>query len=254
MTIVGVAVLAAAPGPLLAQAKANGRATGPDGVQLAFVPPPQSPAATVLPALPPATADPAPVYPGTTTPAPPYPVQAHPNPAPVPQLYPDSRSPPGAYPYAPPPPPYYYAQPILGPKRLPYEDGQPVPVGYHVEKRARTGAVITGSIIFGATYLLSLSVAEDAGWLVLPVIGPWVKAAMLPRNACDRSTTYCSDYNDDLRFLLVADGIVQGVGAAVAIWGLSGRNVLIRNDIAQVTFTPGRVGSSGYGPVFSGRF
>lgn len=38
------------------------------------------------------------------------------------------------------------------PRKLPYEAGQPSPPGYHLVERPRTGAIITGSVVFGVTY------------------------------------------------------------------------------------------------------
>ena len=42
-----------------------------------------------------------------------------------------------------------------------WEEGQPVPYGYHPETRARKGLVITGAVLFGVSYLLSTLVATE---------------------------------------------------------------------------------------------
>ncbi|MES1206261.1 MAG: hypothetical protein ABUS79_10030 [Pseudomonadota bacterium] len=245
--LVSAVVLLFSAGTLRAEDRAGGVKPPPATPPPAYPPPPAGYAAQppAPPSYPPGQAQPPQPYP---PPAPAYP------------------PPPAGYTAQPPPPPYYYPpppRPDLAPRRLPYDDGDPVPAGYHVEKRARRGGVIAGSIMLGAAYIPLLYIAlltdfdGDTAWLALPVVGPWVAAARIPRDRCNSSdTTYCSEdsVNDFGRFLLVADGIVQGVGAGLAIWGLSGSNVLIRNDYAQVMVTPGSVGGSGYGAVFRGRF
>src|SRR5256885_12603007 len=55
--------------------------------------------------------------------------------------------------------PYGVAPP---PMELRYIEGRPVPPGYHPEVRLRKGLVISGSVLFGVSYFLSLSVAASS--------------------------------------------------------------------------------------------
>src|SRR5882724_2963047 len=107
-------------------------------------------------------------YPPQPYPPQPYPPQAQPYPPPG---YPPQPYPPQGYPPA-------YAPPVA-PLELRYVEGRPVPAGYHVEMRPRKGLVISGAIVFGVPYFLSLSVAasskNDADrWLYAPLVGPFV--------------------------------------------------------------------------------
>jgi hypothetical protein len=151
--------------------------------------------------------------------------------------------------YAPAPPPPY------GPKKMNYEEGDPVPPGYRVEERARVGLVVGGAVLFGIPYLftvLGASIANDLGdkdaaWLYLPVAGPFVY-----------TTTYSCDENrsggcSTGKTFLYLDGLAQGGGVIMFILGLSGRKMLIRNDVAEVEVMP-TFGKNGNGFALIGRF
>ena len=81
---------------------------------------------------------------------------------------------------APPPayPPAYYPPVPRGPARLRYEEGDPIPPGYHVVQRARQGLVIAGTIVFAVSYGIALTVAlvddfkDQTGSLAIPIAGP----------------------------------------------------------------------------------
>jgi hypothetical protein len=150
--------------------------------------------------------------------------------------------------------PVYVPQSVAlsGPRMIrDWHDGDPIPWGYHREERVRKGEIIPGAIVFGVTYLYSAfaaSVGADispndnkAAALYLPVIGPFIEL-----KESDSAT---------LNYLLVLDGVAQGVGAALLIHGLSSpAPVLVRNDLAMVTVTPAPMGKDGTGVMFLGRF
>jgi hypothetical protein len=132
-----------------------------------------------------------------------------------------------------------------------WHDGDPIPWGYHREERARKGEVIAGSIVFGVTYLYSgfvAAIGEDlspghsrVSALYIPVLGPFIEL-----HESDSAT---------LNYLLVLDGVAQGVGAALFLHGLSSPHaVLVRNDLAMVTVTPAQFGKDGAGVMMLGRF
>lgn len=151
--------------------------------------------------------------------------------------------------YSPPPPTYYapppgggYAPnyqpappPPYGPKKMRYDEGDPVPPGYRVEERPRTGLVVGGACLFGITYLLTALVGsvmsdfgnKDSKWLFLPVAGPFVY-----------STTYSCDSCASSKTILYIDGLAQGGGVLMFVLGLAGQKVLIRNDVAKVQIVP----------------
>ena len=195
--------------------------------------------------------------PTTAAPAPaPYPPPGTAAPAPAP--YP----PPGYQQYPPPYQPYPGAETMYPPPGAAawpryikdWQEGQPVPYGYHPETRARKGLVIPGAVLFGVCYGLSMLIATaqsdssydstryDALWI--PVIGPFVQAA--------KSNT---SNNDDQTFIL--DGLAQTAGLTMLILGLAmPRKILVRNDLGTISFlpTPMKVGQEGSGFGVVGRF
>ncbi len=126
--------------------------------------------------------------------------------------------------------PYQPAPPPPGPARMKYSEGDPVPPGYRVENRTRTGLVIGGSIMFGIMYGVTASfggTGTDTGWLYVPVAGPFIY-----------SSTLDSEWAGIARFFLYMDGLIQAGGAAMLIVGLVGKTELVRNDIAKVSVMP----------------
>jgi len=170
----------------------------------------------------------------------PYPPQPYPS-----QGYPPQPYPPPAPTYAPPAATAYVPM-VPGPRYIRYEDGQPVPPGYQLEQRMWGGMVIPGGVLFGVFYSIGALIAagsnppRDAGWLVAPVIGPWVMLA---------STTDGAG-----RFFLTSDGIVQAASVALLVVGFHGRKVLVRSDLASLTVTPVLMGSAGHGAMLTARF
>jgi hypothetical protein len=223
-------------------------------------PPPQAPPPAAQP-MPPAAQPAPPVY--------------GPNPYAPPQAAPPGYPPPSTE--APPGwtnPAYanqYRYQPM--PMELRYVEGRPIPAGYHVETRPRKGLVISGSIVFGVPYFLSLSVAasskfEPDRWLYAPIFGPFVDLGNRKEN-CNTipnsfgSTTTCSDDSSE-RFFLMADGLMQVAGSTMLILGLAlQQHLLVRDDAPFVGSKPSqfawgvgpqKMGRSGYGVGFAAIF
>jgi hypothetical protein len=160
----------------------------------------------------------------------------------------------------PPPPPGYYPPPgygvppgaMLGPKTLEYEEGDPVPPGYHPETRVRKGLIIGGAVTFGVLYLLSAATAaaaddftDDLTPLYIPAVGPFITIGTA--NAEGAGT-----------FLLIVDGIAQSGGLLMAILGIAiQQDLLVRNDVEatgpKVRVSPMMVGKGtmGFGLVGS---
>lgn len=135
-----------------------------------------------------------------------------------------------------------------------YQEGDPVPPGYHADTRVRKGLVIGGAVTFGVMYLLSALVGaaindtddafghkESGSLLFIPVLGPF-----LQMGKTDSSTG---------KVTLAIDGLAQGAGAAMLIGGLvAPKTVLVRNDLAEISIVPMQVGISGSGAGLVGKF
>jgi hypothetical protein len=155
------------------------------------------------------------------------------------------------------------------PDSVPYTEG-PVPPGFHVEERARRGLIISGAVVLGVPWVLSLTFASgsnfpnQSGWLVVPGLGPWITlAARHNRGDCDYTTsnssydTYsCPDVSDDaMRTILILDGLTQGAGAIMLVVGLaSPKKVIARDFMGSLHFAPSPIGKTGYGGFVTGQF
>lgn len=144
---------------------------------------------------------------------------------------------------------------------LPYEEGQPIPAGYHLEEHVRRGLIIGGSIPLGIAWVFSAmgAVADDynhkSGFLMVPGIGPWLMLAA--GGASDDCSPTSSDYcesNSGLRSVLFLDGLTQTAGAVMLITGLAyPKKQLVRNNVA-ISFAPTPIGREGYGLGAIGTF
>lgn len=233
----------------------------------------RAPAAPETPAPPPAAA------PAASAPAaPPYP---YPPPASAaPPGYPPNQYP--GYPpsttsgqWVPSPDGKTYVQVPPGyeaPLELPYREGQPIPSGYHLEERPRRGAVITGYVLggvgYGAAVLAALGsdFANHSGWLLLPVVGPWLTLGLRDYHDCSNQTSsdstssdYDSTYDEECvedgfaMAGLIIDGMLQAAGATLVFIGHAApKQVLVRGQIS-LRLTPLRVGP-GYGLGVMGAF
>lgn len=154
------------------------------------------------------------------------------------------------------------------PMEMRYVEGRPIPAGYHVETRARKGLIVSGSIIFGIPYLLSMSVAASSRhqpdrWLYAPVVGPFINLATRADDCNPNgtssgvSTTVTCTGDSGVRFFLMMDGLMQTAGATLFVLGLAlPQTLLVRDDAPYVgkkgsqfawTVSPYAVGRSGYG-------
>jgi hypothetical protein len=194
-------------------------------------------------------------------PAPPQAATPAPAPVPAPNPPPGTPYPPPGTPYQPPGGPYqqppqiiYVPQEATWPRYIKdWDEGQPVPYGYHPEARARKGLVIPGAIIAGVAYLLATLVAtehndsydsESYNAMFIPIVGPFIQMGT-GNNVAD---------DDQALFL---DGMAQAAGVTMLVLGLAfPRHILVRNDFGSISFvpTPIRVGHEGGGLGLVGRF
>jgi hypothetical protein len=150
--------------------------------------------------------------------------------------------------------PVYIPQSVAlsGPRMIrDWQDGDPIPWGYHREERVRKGEIIPGALVFGIPYIYSsligsigsdISGHNDLAWLYVPVLGPFIELKDSSSNTLDE--------------LLIIDGVAQAVGAYLLIHGLTvPKAVLVRNDLAMnVMVTPAPMGKDGTGFALVGRF
>jgi hypothetical protein len=121
-----------------------------------------------------------------------------------------------------------------------WQEGEPIPPGYHPQTRVRAGLVAGGATMFAVPYLISLIIAAagtdicDASYssctngaapLYIPVIGPFVTMGNTNSATAD--------------VFLAIDGLLQAGGVAMFIAGLAlPKTVLVRNDLGKVHVMP----------------
>lgn len=137
-----------------------------------------------------------------------------------------------------------------------YEEGEPIPPGYHADTRVRSGLIVGGAVTFGVLYLFSALAAaamndssertygdknERGDFLLVPVAGPFLQ---MTKTESSTGNTF-----------LAIDGIGQAAGATMLIVGItSPRTVLVRNDLAEIRIAPMKVGERGSGLGLVGTF
>jgi hypothetical protein len=108
-----------------------------------------------------------------------------------------------------------------------WQEGDPVPPGYHPIQRVRKGAIIGGAVPFAVLYFISVLIAaaqqdathgqdRSAAGLYFPVVGPFI------------TMTQTSSAVGDV--FLALDGLGQGLGAALVIYGLTSPQTVLRKD------------------------
>jgi len=145
------------------------------------------------------------------------------------------------------------------PETLSYRTGRPVPKGYRVERRRYRGLIISGAIVFGIPYTVSLAYAPNEphlNWLVVPVIGPLLASETI--RECDEESyaeeSGCVYDAEAAATALRFDGIVQAIGAGLLLPGLLfKRPILVRDPTVSFRVAPVRLGR-GHGVGIVGRF
>jgi hypothetical protein len=131
------------------------------------------------------------------------------------------------------------------PATLPYVEGAPIPRGYVLQESNLSGLVIGGIIPLSLFYLISFSVASGnnfsgpAGWLAVPVIGPfgWLAAHKSNYNCAGDVCTNAGDAVE--RTFVTMDGVFQTAGAAMFVAGLAiTRKKLVLVENQQMYLVP----------------
>ena len=183
---------------------------------------------------------------------------------PAPQYAPQYAPPPTAQ-YAPQYAPYQdpqYAQPMYPvyprPRPHAYREGDPVPPGFHVEEKPRSGLVTGGLVMvlvpyaIGAFAAIAANFGNESTWLLMPVLGPWMTMGQRRYNGCDSSSK--SDVSNGLGCTadvfvvmgLIVSGVLQATGGTLLLLGyLNPKPTLVRDD-AALKLRPMTIGT-GYG-------
>jgi hypothetical protein len=172
-------------------------------------------------------------------------------------------------------PPYYYPPPGYAyppaayqpPAELPYKEGAPIPVGYHIEERPRKGLLIAGYLVAGIPYGIGLFAAISAdfdnqsGWLAVPFAGPWLYMGRR-EYTCDETDDPNTDDGKEgasclgeafLVMGLIADGVMQAAGGTLLLVGyLSPKKHVVRDGVSW-NVRPMRIGT-GQGLGLTGTF
>ena len=139
----------------------------------------------------------------------------------------------------------------------PWDPSQPVPSGYHVERRTRLGLVIAGSVVFGVAYLgivvpnllIATSGNPSAAIVTVPVGRPFYHVVA---NLRDANGVYA------VAGLTAFDALVQAAGAGMLIAGIVGTRVLVpgpaRPSAVHLTLVPIRLEGRGAGVGIAGTF
>lgn len=125
------------------------------------------------------------------------------------QAPPAARPPPGMAPYA--PGARFEVPSWANPRRLDYEEGDPIPPRYELKTRANRGLLIGGMVTFGTPYLVSFVSAsilllnddpenEGFGPMLVPVAGPFITIGTAPH------------VEGPGVFWLATDGLTQALG------------------------------------------
>jgi hypothetical protein len=135
-------------------------------------------------------------------------------------------------------------------------DGDPVPAGYHVEERPRSGLVTAGLVMvlvpyaIGAFAGIAAKFGNESTWLVAPVVGPWLTMGQRHYYSCDKGSNASDSLGCAADVLvvtgLIISGVVQAAGGTLLLIGvLNPKPTLVRDDSA-LRVRPMTIGS-GYG-------
>jgi len=132
-----------------------------------------------------------------------------------------------------------------------WQDGDPIPFGFHTQRQPKIGLLIAGSLTFAIPYALSAKIAADgeSKEMFVPVIGPFISAAKNESKGCSQ---YCSLHTLGT-VVIAAEGIVQAAGLVMLVAGAVGKNVLAADEPGSVSVAP-MVVPRGAGVGVSGQF
>jgi hypothetical protein len=145
-------------------------------------------------------------------------------------------------------------------KVLVYHADQPIPAGYHVERRTRWGLAVSGIAMFAAVYIPTAAAAwydthDGTPLYVVPVFGPLLAIPKKTADDCvEGDHNPCIDFDEFIIAFFVADAVIQATSLVLTWRGFAGRDMLVRNDVPRATLLPGPIGNGGYGAWLSARF
>jgi hypothetical protein len=110
--------------------------------------------------------------------------------------------------------------------RIPYQEGMEIPPGGQVIERRRLGLAISGTVLFGVPYLLTVITwtidarrgARGEGAMLVPVLGPVIVLAQLSIEGLR--------WTGPQKFGMASNGIMQFVGVTMMIFGFMRKSYL----------------------------
>ena len=135
-----------------------------------------------------------------------------------------------------PPPPRYLRSPLTQGMR--WDSHVSPPPGWTVVRRAQPGRVLGGALMFGIPWTLTAwsVIGSSAGYLAIPIVGPFIGAAEFIAGAGSCSGSFCGLYGV-VAFVgaavLIIDGLLQAAGTVVAIAGLAHGPRTLETDLSQ---------------------
>ena len=129
------------------------------------------------------------------------------------------------------------ADPVPTPREIKdWEEGEPIPPGYHTRVRPNARLVAAGASILGSLYVLSAIVGSngvgkcktrgcrDASLLLIPLAGPFVRMGV-GRN------------NLGSEVMLGLNGVVQLAAASMLYVGMTSTTLVLKRDLATASPT-----------------
>jgi hypothetical protein len=141
-----------------------------------------------------------------------------------------------------------------------YEEGTPIPPGYHLEpstsdraSTARLAGIGFFAVSYSAAYVAALTTPTSLSWMFVPLLGPWM--------LLDDAEDFAPEGGVGMtKVLLVTDGALQIAGALLWLGGSIGREQqLLRTPIteepqASRVWVAPTVGRNGYAMNVGGSF
>ncbi len=132
-------------------------------------------------------------------------------------------------------------------------DGR-APYGTHVEQRPRTGMIVGGSVLLGTLWIITWTSSWagcyqcEQGTVItsfIPVLGPFIEAGIVSSGGANGAAPF-----------LVADGLLQGLGAGLIVAGYMLKRDVLVYDVGplRATLTPISTPHGGGGMGIVGRF
>lgn len=140
------------------------------------------------------------------------------------------------------------------PDKMPFREDEGIPEGYRMVSRRRTGAMVAGGTMLGVGWLGSTIAAaadlqadhlQTLAPLYVPVVGPWIAMGLDGQRG---------DLTPMGGWALALDGVVQGAGLGLLVWGGVNKRQLLEKKAFSLTSVMPSIREDGAGVHMAGRF